>query len=210
MTRAQKIEKYCSWCEKTAADNTVGYDNRVNHNLGPKGYDCGTLLSYALQYAGLLAAGTVFEPNQPDGTWGYDTILRKAGFEKLKFSEGNLQRGDILIKDGEHTELYLGSGIQIGAHSNYDGVQGDSSGQEISKTSMYQNYWDYTYRLKAENKAFNDVVEGDKYFEEIKWCKEAGVFKGFSDGTFRGGEKMTRRAVAIALYRFAKWLKKNK
>lgn len=152
MTRAQKIETACNEAEKIANDDSHGYSNVVNDNLGQNGdYDCGAFVSEALHAAGILTPNQWFEPNERYGNpWSYGTVLEPAGFERIPFDYNKVQRGDILIKDGHHTELALGNGKQIGAHDNYDGRRGDYSHLgEISEVPL-SGYWDWIYRLKDD------------------------------------------------------------
>ena len=128
------LEKAVQWAIAIAADNSHGYSNVVGDNTGTNGqYDCGGLISAALVFAGLLEQGRVFEPNEEYGNpWSYGTVLGDAGFIKLPFKADDVRRGDVLIENGHHTELAISNTQTVGAHSNYDGVPGDSSGQEIS------------------------------------------------------------------------------
>lgn len=155
MTRQEYIDGYMKEAERIANDNSHGYDNRVNHNLGNPDFDCGAFVSACLRKVGLLTDGEIFEPNSATGTWGYDTLLTKAGFQKQSFDYNSVQRGDVLIKSGQHTELAYGNNKQIGAHHDTDGKQGDSKGDEISIKAL-SDYWDYMYRLKSDEK--HDVI----------------------------------------------------
>lgn len=147
------IDKIISRAEEIANDDSHGYNNTVGKNLGADfgqtDYDCGGFVSDCLRHASLIGSSVVFEPNSPTGTWGYDVILTSAGFEKLPYNASTVKRGDILIKDGRHTEICYEDGKrQVGSHNDYDGKPGDSSGREISIVNLYSNYWDYMYRLK--------------------------------------------------------------
>lgn len=144
MFTQETIEKTISKAFEIANDDSHGYDNTVDHNLGRPDYDCGSFLSACLRYAGLIG-NTIFEPNEPTGVHGYDVILTKAGYKKLPFDYNSVKRGDILIRTG-HTEMALGNKQQIGAHRDYDDKEGDSSGREISVTALSTN-WTYMYRL---------------------------------------------------------------
>ena len=141
------LEKAVQWAIATAADNAHGYSNVVGDNNGSN--DCGGLISAALVYAGLLNQGQIFEPNEEYGNpWSYGTVLGGAGFVKLPFNADEVRRGDVLIDDGHHTELAISNTQTVGAHSNYDGVPGDSSGQEISiAENVRACNWTYMYRL---------------------------------------------------------------
>ena len=56
--------------------------------------------------------------------------------------QSSLRRGDILLNEQNHTELYLGGGMSLGAHWDWDGVNGDSSGTEISVAQYWDSNWD--------------------------------------------------------------------
>ena len=62
-----------------------------------------------------------------------------------------LQPGDVLLTPGSHTEMYIGNGRNVGAHSNYDGAHGDSSGSEINVQDYSQGRqnWDGVLRYKG-------------------------------------------------------------
>lgn len=148
MSKAQQLENAVNFALAIARDNSHGYSNVVGQNLGPNEYDCGGLISAALNHAGLLN-GQVFEPNEEYGTpWSYGTVLYPIGFKKLAFNRNDCRRGDIFIKNGHHTELCTGPNTMVGAHDNYDGIPGDwGTGGEISEVQIPWGYWDYTLRL---------------------------------------------------------------
>ena len=58
----------------------------------------------------------------------------------------SLQRGDILINTEQHTEIYAGDGKDYGAHEDLDGADGDSSGDEVSLGSYWNDAWDTILR----------------------------------------------------------------
>lgn len=152
----ETIEKSIARAEEIANNDYYGYDNNVGNNLGAdfgqRGYDCGGFVSDSYRHAGVIPAGVVFEPNQPDGPWGYDSILSAAGFVRYPFNYNLVKRGDVLIRKGEHTEMvYTASPAKtIGAHSDKDGLPGDGYKNEISIVNMSAN-WDYMYRLPVGN-----------------------------------------------------------
>ena len=148
MTKAQQLENAVNFALAIAADNSHGYSNVVGQNLGPYDYDCGGFISAALNHVGLLH-GQVFEPNEEYGNpWSWGTVLYGAGFRKLPFRFESIRRGDILIKNGHHTELAISGSQTVGAHDNYDGMPGDwGTGQEIGIAGISGGYWDYILRL---------------------------------------------------------------
>ncbi|MFI7579406.1 S-layer homology domain-containing protein [Kocuria kalidii] len=50
---------------------------------------------------------------------------------------------------------------------------------------------------------FKDVVASHAFATQIAWVKDRGVLRGWSDGTFRPTQEMSRSQVAAALYRLA-------
>ncbi len=65
------------------------------------------------------------------------------------------------------------------------------------------------YRLAGEPEAegdalFPDVDAGDARADAIRWAAGAGLMDGRGDGTFGAQDPVTRRELAVALYRWAK------
>ena len=139
-----RVEAAIKWAVDTANDNKHGYSQ--SNRTGPN-YDCSSLVSTAFKTGGFPVKGTLT-------TSTMSTPFMNAGFKRYTKGSVNIQRGDILLKPGSHVELYLGDSTCVGAHSNYDGKSGDSSGKEIavrdiSKCSFCKNKG-YTYVLRYE------------------------------------------------------------
>lgn len=56
---------------------------------------------------------------------------------------------------------------------------------------------------------FTDVPATDKYYKVYKWCVDNGLLHKSKDGKFKPTKTMTKKNVAIVLYRFYKLLKKK-
>lgn len=141
-----------------ANDNTHGYSQE--NRWGPN-YDCSSMVYTAAHNAGY---------DVPVGS-GYTGTLRQdfinAGFSCLEF-DGNvydLEPGDIILarnaKHG-HVEVAVNSGQWVGAHWNYDGRSGDSSGREICTGSPYHidSYpydWDWVLTPPADNDTYQPI-----------------------------------------------------
>ena len=114
------------WAKKIAADDSIGY---VNGGMGKNGYDCTQFMHAAYEAAGLSLPekGEVNNENIVD-------YYTKNGFQWFPgpIDPNTLQPGDVLVNKAHHAEMYIGDGQKVGAHSNYDGSRGDSSGNEIS------------------------------------------------------------------------------
>src|SRR5699024_2827684 len=52
----------------------------------------------------------------------------------------------------------------------------------------------------AETGSYSDINEGHSHYDAIMALTEAGVVKGYEDGTFRQWEQMSRQHVAVMMY----------
>ena len=137
--RAELIEQYVIWAINIAKNNKHGYSQK--NRWGPN-YDCSSLVVSALQSAGFQTGGAVWTGN-------LKSELTKYGFAwYTDFTQ--LQRGDILLvhnNSRQHTEIYIGSGKTVGAHSSetggIHGITGDQTGSEISVAPYYSIWQGY-------------------------------------------------------------------
>lgn len=140
------IDTAVNWAMSIANDDTHGYSQEHRH--GPD-YDCASLLITAWENAGVMVgdAGASYTKNM------YGAFL-KCGFNDVTATvnfvtgEGFL-RGDILLNPLQHVEMMVSPTERVGAHWDYDGVTGDSSGNEIN-IKPYANLAEYgwTYCLR--------------------------------------------------------------
>lgn len=132
---------YVQWAIDFTNDNSHGY-SQANRTLPD--VDCSSFVYYSLINAGGFT--TVQLGAYPFTTADMGGILQRNGFRQFPFtSVSDLKEGDILWRIG-HTEIYVGNGQNAGAHSNYDGQQGDSSGKEVNVKDT-GTHWQYVYRL---------------------------------------------------------------
>lgn len=143
---------YLQWAIDIANDDSHGY-SQCNRTGNPD-YDCSSLVWYS------LVEGSGFDADAlggyPFSTHSEASILKQNGFTEYQYtSEDELEPGDILlIHNGsrQHTEIYVGEGQTVGAHSSREGdgrcgTAGDQSGTEISVVPNSGN-WAYYYRLE--------------------------------------------------------------
>lgn len=137
-----KTEKAVAWAEQIAADNRHGYGWG---GWGPD-YDCGHLVIQAYEQAGirLKSAGATYTGNMR-------AAALRCGFKDvtagINLATGaGLRRGDILLNQASHAALCVGSGRIVQARSNFDGLPGDSSGNEIRVQGYYNYPWDCVLR----------------------------------------------------------------
>lgn len=136
-----KITKMVKHAKDLAADDSHGYSQA--RRWGPD-YDCASLMYECARFAGYKVPTS--------GTRYTGTMLRDfkaAGFKILPF-DGNLDDldpGDIMLNCANHTEMYIGNGKFVGAHSSetggIDGKPGDQTGREISICQAYDYPWNY-------------------------------------------------------------------
>ncbi|WP_430868463.1 S-layer homology domain-containing protein [Demequina aurantiaca] len=66
----------------------------------------------------------------------------------------------------------------------------------------------FMYRLAGspsysapKKSGFKDVPTNDQFYKEISWLSDQRITTGYSDGTFRPGDEISREAIAAFLYR---------
>ena len=140
-TRA--VSAYITWALGIAADDSHGYDQQ--YRWGERGdYDCSALAVSALRQAGLNTGGASYTGNMR-------SELMKHGFVWIT-DLSQLQRGDILLSEGNHTAIYLGDGMLVHASGNeygkaVGGRPGDQTGREVCWRDYYDYPWDGFLRL---------------------------------------------------------------
>ena len=89
-------------------------------------------------------------------------------------------------------------------------VKGYSNGyfgpnDSCTRAQFVTMLWRFSYkpepygRLKVN---FSDVNSSVSYYKAIQWAVSRGIIVGFKDGTFRPNEPVTRRQVAVMLWRY--------
>jgi hypothetical protein len=136
-----KIENYVQNAINIANDNSHGYSQA---NRWGKDYDCSSLVITVVENAGIPVkskGGATYTGNML-------SAFKRCGFtdvtNRVNLATGaGLIRGDILLNRTHHTEIYIGNGRNVGAHSSetgsVTGQTGDQTGKEIC-TNAYYNY----------------------------------------------------------------------
>ena len=138
------------WMVRIANDDSHGYSQTDRAALVD--FDCSSMVYYGLLNSGF---STTQLGSYPFTTHTEQAILKKNGFTEIPVNSdcSNLEVGDILWREG-HTEVYIGEGMSVGAHSASnggisDGQRGDQNGKEISVVNVAKNsYWTYAYRYE--------------------------------------------------------------
>ncbi len=128
---------YVQWAINTANDDSHGYSQARRYE-NPD-YDCSSFVYYALKHAGYDVGPSVFT------TYSMGPCLERAGFRKIRISSySELVPGDILWKS-DHTEIYIGDGKRVGAHSDYGHSDEGDQAEEVSVKGMNDG-WYYVFR----------------------------------------------------------------
>lgn len=140
------VENAVKWAINIANDDTHGYDQA--HRTGPD-YDCSSLVCSAFKQAGFDVPIT--------STHYMRNAFTAVGFRWYpRYDEngtvlwnGNcsvLSRGDIVLKEAAHTELYIGNNQNVGAHCNeFGGITGGETGDQTGEEICVDGYWDYPW-----------------------------------------------------------------
>lgn len=159
------IESAISWMERTAKDDSHGYDQK--YRWGERGdYDCSSAVITAWQQAGIpvKTKGATYTGNMY-------TVFLSCGFKdvtnEITLSNGNgLRRGDVLLNRTHHTAMYCGNGLEVEASINehgraVGGVPGDQTGKEFF-IRKYRNYpWNYVLRYPVTRFVYWDSKKGN-------------------------------------------------
>ncbi|WP_050639597.1 MULTISPECIES: peptidoglycan amidohydrolase family protein [Clostridia] len=127
----QAIRNMVNMCN----DNTYGYQLG---GWGPYDYDCASSIITALRNAG-------FDTGAAQYTGNMSAELCARGWERLPADVAK-EPGDILLNEVNHTAMYVGDNQIAEFSSDYDGLSGDSSGNEASVHGYYDNPWDCVLR----------------------------------------------------------------
>ena len=163
------VKAMVKWAEAVARDNSYGYSMGVYTGRGldrlcpytnkgaSKDYDCATFVNAALAFSGMGKdfMKATHKPSPVVG--GVKALMVKNGWKKVLIKRSywkngkkkyyytkpmvsELKRGDILVNTACHIQIHVGNGKDVGAHNNYDGRSGDSSGREISIAPSWTGY----------------------------------------------------------------------
>lgn len=139
-----KIEKMVQCAIDIAEDDRHGYSQVRRWPSQGTDFDCSSLMYYCAHEAGYDVPLSGYTGTMLDD-------FMNAGFTALTFDGciTDLDAGDIMLHEQNHTEMYIGNGKFVGAHiaetGGIDGRAGDQTGDEISIVNAYvPSYgWDY-------------------------------------------------------------------
>ena len=177
-------EKMVGYAVGIAEDDWHGYSQADRWD---RDRDCASLTYDAASVAG-FSVGRGPDRVRYTGTM-YDDFTR-AGFTAYPYGSVGLQRGDILLAHNEnrqHTEIYVGDGMTVGAHCSETGgiygQPGDQTGNEISVAPLWGD-WDWVLRPPEDGEIMGKWVKSEKSgkwwyrHEDGSWTSNGWEFIG--------------------------------
>lgn len=168
------IEKAVQWAIGIANDNSHGYDQA--HRTGPD-YDCSSLVTIALQKAGLgIGIGTTSTMLGQLLGVGFKDVTARVN----RSSGSGMKRGDVLLKPGNHTAMYIGDGKMVHATINEfggitGGKTGDQTGDEIAVMPYKNHPWTYVLRFGGRFKDGIGTINLSDLFGAIPKLANGGL-----------------------------------
>jgi hypothetical protein len=131
-----RVQNFVNNMVNMANDDSHGYDQ--DYRWGERGdYDCSSLVISCLRWAGYDTGGASY-------TGDMRSNLVARGWEWISsFSTSDLQAGDILLNEGEHTAAMINSTQLAQASGNeWGGIEGGQPGDQTGHEINIHSYWD--------------------------------------------------------------------
>lgn len=162
-----------------------------------KGFDCSGFTQYVYKEAGITIKRTAAEQ------YTQGTVVQ----------QGKLQPGDLVFFSSNGSSI-----SHVGIYTGENSFISSTTSKGVSIASMDNTYWKPIYvgakRIITNNNSsasgkFTDVLSSHFAFTAIESLSSQGVIKGYTDGTFRPNEKVTRGQAAAMINRVLKYKPKN-
>lgn len=115
LTTTSVIDSAIAWAINTANDDNIGYSQQSNLRWESSYYGCSSFVITAFRSVEISVGSATYTGNMK-------SQFTQNGFTWIPWSQiggvTNLQRGDILLSETNHTELYIGNNQMVGAHSS--------------------------------------------------------------------------------------------
>lgn len=155
------IENAVSWALSIANDNSHGYSQLSNRRWGNPDYDCSSFVITEFKNAGCNVGAATYTGNMR-------SVFVDAGFTWIPKSQINLsnssqlKKGDILLKEKNHTEIYIGNNQRVGAYTGtYDIYDRNAPGDNNGKANLLETM------EKDKGQTRQSCQTGDKQFKGL-------------------------------------------
>lgn len=74
---------------------------------------------------------------------------------------------------------------------------------KLTRSMLAQILYNHAGKPAAAASSLKDIASGSWYSSAVGWAAANGIVTGYSDGTFRPGDSITREQLALMLYRYA-------
>jgi len=177
---------------KTACTQwNLGYDqsNRLDFRKGGE-TDCSALVILTCEQAGLLPRNNIRKSIGATFTGNMRANFRDRGWQVLpNLPVSQLQPGDVLLNDADHTAMYVGNGqlaqASIGEHGLVaGGASGDQTGGETLVRSYYDFPWSCVLRYHVPITILEDSMllnKGQDAITPIALPNDIKVVRFYSD-----------------------------
>lgn len=168
------IQQAINWAVDIANDDTHGYSQ--SNRYGPD-YDCSSFVAAALIAGGFNVPATMWTGNERQS-------LLNAGFTEIPVGTAPIG-GDIVLthitSGTQHTGMFISSTQFVQASADYDGVTGDSGGNEIWIGNLSTSSgWQYMFRYYGAS----SWISGNRYLTTAEMKNNAEMV--FKYGTAHG------------------------
>lgn len=159
-----------------------------------RGFDCSGFTQYVYKEVGMTIKRTATEQY----TQGTAVQL------------GNLQPGDLVFFSSNGSSI-----SHVGIYTGENSFISSTTSKGVSIASLSNTYWKPIYvgakRISTNSTSgkFTDVPSSHFAFTAIEDLSSQGVIEGYTDGTFRPNEKVTRGQAAAMINRMLKYKPKN-
>ncbi len=134
---------------KTACTQwNLGYDqsNRLDFRKGGE-TDCSALVIRTCEQAGLLPRNNIRKGIGATYTGNMRANFQARGWRVLpNLPVSQLQPGDVLLNDGDHTAMYVGNGqIAQASIDEHGRVSGGASGDQTGRETLVRSYYNFPW-----------------------------------------------------------------
>lgn len=150
----------------------------------------------------------LFYANYQRGTSGAHTPLDRRAYKGVAYYR---KRGGVAvaIPGSRQSNHESGLALDISSSSAAHRWMVANAGRHGWIRNVPSEPWHFEYRQSLDQHygesagRFRDVLSGHKFAKDIAWLSDNRITNGWSDGTFRPKDAVTREAMAAFLYRLA-------